>query len=128
AGMVHDTRQARRLFPLYGGAVILGGAVGGLLTRPLAATLHAENLLLIWSGTLLATSAVARSLPGGIRRRRRPAGSRVARPSLLAGARDGASYVRGTSLLRWMAGSILLLNVLYFSLSLPFARAVTLRF
>src|SRR5919106_1518416 len=30
AGAIHDTRQAKRLFPLYGAGLILGGVVGGL--------------------------------------------------------------------------------------------------
>src|SRR5262249_45224049 len=59
AGTVHDPRAAKRLFPLYGAAVILGGALGGLLTRPLVGWIHAENLLIVWAVSLGAPSGVA---------------------------------------------------------------------
>jgi hypothetical protein len=47
AGAVHDTRQAKRLFPLYGSGLILGGAVGGFVTAPLAAALGAEKAIFL---------------------------------------------------------------------------------
>ena len=56
AGAVHDTRQAKRLFPLYASGVILGAALGGLATAPLARWAGAENLLLIWAAALAAGS------------------------------------------------------------------------
>src|SRR5213075_3247325 len=75
AGAVNDTRQAKRLFPLYGSALILGGVVGGVATAPLAASLGAENLLFLWSASLAAAFALAASAlaRGGVRvtRRRR---------------------------------------------------------
>ncbi|MCA1726767.1 MAG: hypothetical protein LC722_03650, partial [Actinobacteria bacterium] len=36
AGAVHDTRQAKRLFPLYGAGLVVGLVIGGFLTGPLA--------------------------------------------------------------------------------------------
>jgi predicted MFS family arabinose efflux permease len=36
AGTVHHARQAKRLFPLYAAGVILGNALGGHATAPLA--------------------------------------------------------------------------------------------
>jgi HEAT repeats len=129
AGTVHDSRQAKRLFPLYGAAAILATAVGGLLTAPLAGWLHAENLVLIWAVSMAATGVLAASLPGGRRiRRRRLAGPRPKREGLLEAARAGASYVRGSELLRWMSVTAALLSLLLFALSLPFAKAVTARY
>ena len=52
AGLVTDTRQAKRFFPLIGGAAVLGQVLAGLGTRPLARWLGAENLILVWLGTL----------------------------------------------------------------------------
>jgi HEAT repeat protein len=128
AGMVHDTRQAKRLFPLYGAAVILGGAIGGLATAPLAAWLHAENLVLVWAASLAVTTLLAGSLTGAARHRGRLPGPRPRRASLIDEAREGYRYVRGSALLRWMSLAALLLSLLYFALSLPFAQTVTARY
>jgi len=128
AGSVHDTRQAKRLFPLYAAGAILGGAVGGFLTPPLAESLHAENLLLVWVATLVAAVIVATSIAGRPSRRRRLPGPRPKRAGLLESALQGARYVRRSQLASWMSIAIILLNILYFSLTLPFATAATDRF
>jgi HEAT repeat protein len=128
AGSVHDTRQAKRLFPLYAAAGIFGGAVGGFLTPPLAHFLHAENLLLVWAVTLVAAALVGTSVIGWRSRRQRLPGPRPKRVGLLESALQGARYVRHSQLALWMSISIVLLNVLYFSLALPFAKTATDRF
>jgi CRP/FNR family cyclic AMP-dependent transcriptional regulator len=126
AGAVSDTRQAKRLFPLYGAALIVGSVVGGLATGPLAALLHAENLTLVWAGGLavmhlLARSVVAASAMVRPRRRRRRAG---VFSELGEGFRDLWTW----PLLRWMAVSLVLFAVLYFTVSVLFAQAATTRF
>jgi HEAT repeat protein len=127
AGLGHDSRQAKRLFPLYGTGVILGGALGGLITPWLAGWLHVENLLLVWGLSLVGTWAAARSLPGRVPGRRRP--RRVGSdPGPLARTREGARYVRHSTLLRRMSIAILLTTALYYTLSRTFAGAVTARF
>jgi HEAT repeat protein/ATP/ADP translocase len=129
AGTVHDTRQAKRLFPLYGSGLILGGVIGGVATAPLAAWLGAENLLLLWGLALGATFLLARSAlrTGGamVKARSRPLGPRGSLPARVA---EGFRSVRGSPLISWMAVSIGLFAVVYFSLSLLFARAATSRF
>ena len=60
AGLVTDTRAAKRLFPLFGAGGILGAVVGGFSTRPLAAAIGAENLLLVWAATLSRSRLVRR--------------------------------------------------------------------
>src|SRR5205085_5080542 len=126
---VNDTRQAKRLFPLYGAALILGGVVGGVATAPLAASLGAENLLLIWAASLVATFAlaVAALRRAGVRVARK---RRVSRQSVSARERLGEGFrsVRSSTLLSSMAVSLALLAILYFSLSFLFARAATARF
>jgi HEAT repeat protein len=131
AGAVHDTRQAKRLFPLYGAGLILGTAAGGVATAPLAAWLGAENLLLLWAAAVAASFPLARSAlraggAAGLGRGR----SRAARggPSVWARVADGARSVRASPLLRWMSASLAVFAVLYFTLSLMFARAATARF
>jgi HEAT repeat protein len=129
AGLVHDTRQAKRLFPLYGAGAILGGSVGGLLTAPLASLLHSENLLLVWVASLVGTLILATPLLGrGRPRRRRLPGPRPGRAGLLESVLQGSRYVRRSALARWMSLAVVILGVLYFSLSLYFAKAATERF
>ncbi|MDP9301048.1 MAG: HEAT repeat domain-containing protein, partial [Actinomycetota bacterium] len=129
AGAVHDTRQAKRLFPLYGSALILGGVVGGIATAPLATWLGAENLLLLWAGSFVVTFLLARSAlrTAGVRVAAR---SRSRRPSVSVRSRlaEGLRSIRSSPLLFWMSVSIALLAILYFSLSFLFARAATARF
>jgi HEAT repeat protein len=125
AGSVSDTRQAKRLFPLYGAGLILGGVVGGVTTGPLASWLGTENLLLIWSGALIATFFIARSVAptGASSRRRKRRG-----PTVLSQMREGFRDVWGWPLLRWMSLGLMLFAVLYFTLALLFARAATERY
>ena len=61
AGAVHDTRQAKRLFPVYASGVILGIALGGLVTAPLAQWIGAANLSLLWAAAVAAGFFFARS-------------------------------------------------------------------
>jgi HEAT repeat protein len=129
AGLVTDTRQAKRLFPLFGAGGIAGAALGGLLTQPLAAWLQPENLLLLWAGILVATSAVARAVLArwGPRRGRLPRRRRD-RIAALETIREGYRTVRGSDLLRWMSAGAVLLSVLLYSLYLPFSRAALAEF
>lgn len=126
AGAVSDTRQAKRLFPLYGAGLILGGVIGGLATGPLAHLLRTENLLMVWAAALVAAHLLARSLlrrsPAAPRRRGAP-GVRL-RSHLAGGMRD----VWSSPLLRWMSVSLILFSVLYFTIALVFAEAATERF
>jgi len=129
AGLVTDTRQAKRLFPLFAAGGIAGAAVGGLVTGPLAGWLQPENLLLLWAGILVASTALARAVvgrwePGRGRATRR----RRDRVTALGAVRQGYRTVRGSALLRWMSAGAVLFSVLLYSLYLPFSRAAVDRF
>lgn len=124
AGAVHDTRQAKRLFPLYGAALILGAVVGGLGTGPLAAWIGPENLILVWVGALVIMSLLARPLAP----RARAVTRRTGRGRFLHETIEGLRLVRETALLRWMALALVFFAVLYFTLALLFAKAATARF
>ena len=128
--MVVDTRQAKRLFPLFGAGWIVGWVVGGVLTRPLAALIGAENLLLVWAAGLAAAFMFGRALLGAAGRVRPTTGRRSHRPppAMLDEMRQGFRAVRASSLLRWMSLAAMLFSVLFFSLYLPFSRAATERF
>jgi HEAT repeat protein len=127
AGAVHDTRQAKRLFPLYAAGVILGNALGGLATAPLARWIGAENLVAVWALTLAGAFWSARSVlrdSGAATAPRRP------RRRTRVGARfaAGVHAVGASPLLKLMTASIVLFAVLYFSLALLFAQGAAARF
>ena len=128
-GIVVDTRQAKRLFPLFGAGAILGVVIGGLLTRPLADLVGAENLLFVWAACLAAASLVGRSLVGksqtSVVVRKRSSQPKV-RP--LDEMQQGARFVRASTVMRWMSLAAILFSVLYFSLYLPFSRAATVHY
>jgi AAA family ATP:ADP antiporter len=129
AGTLHDTRQAKRLFPLYGAGWILGSVLGGLATRPLALWIHAENLLVVWAVCLVAAFLIARTLMGSHPRRHgriRRTGDRRYGP--LVELADSLRLVRESPLLIWMAVSLALFALLYFVLTLVFAEVATARF
>lgn len=126
AAIACDTRQAKRLFPLFGAGSILGLAGGGLVTKPLVEWLGTENLLLVWSTTLVLAFFIAQAITrtqGGARRisRRRatPAFERV---------KQGYEFTRRSGLIRWMAIAAVLFAVLYYSVVFPFSKAVTAEF
>ncbi|TME86611.1 MAG: cyclic nucleotide-binding domain-containing protein [Chloroflexi bacterium] len=119
ASIVCDTRQAKRLFPLFAAGGIFGGVVGGFVTRPLAGLLGTENLLAIWSGSLVLVYLVARTLLA--RHVVAPARS----VSLIQDMQAGYRYVRSSPLWRDVSAATVLFAVLYFSLTFPFAKAAT---
>ena len=124
AGLVTDTRRAKRLFPLFAAGGILGAVAGGLVTGPLALWIGAENLLLVWAAALGCSAILCASVLG-VRRRPR---LRRRRPSALRELGHGLSFVRRSPLLVWMTAAAILFSVLFFSLYLPFARAATARY
>jgi HEAT repeat protein len=127
AGLVTDTRRAKRLFPLFGAGGILGAVVGGVATRPLASAIGAPNLLVVWAVAFLGASTLCAAVLGvrGARPRRH---LRSRRPSSVAELRQGFAFVRRSSLLVWMSVAAVLLSVLFYSLYLPYAQAATVRF
>ena len=59
AGLVADTRQAKRFFPVIAAGGVMGLVVGGVATAPLAATLGSANLLLVWAALIAGTAGLA---------------------------------------------------------------------
>ena len=128
AGAVCDARQAKRLFPLFNASRILGQVIGGFLTGILVSVLGVENLLLIWAGALLLAFVFSlrllRDQPGLATR----GTSRQKAPPLIQEMQRGYQYVRRSGLMRWVSLAAVLFSILYFSLALPFSRAVTEQF
>jgi HEAT repeat protein len=130
AGVVCDTRQAKRLFPLFNASRILGQVIGGFVTGLLVASIGTENLLLVWAGTLLLAFAFSRALLAGTQIASSPerndrSRSRRKQPTLVQEMQRGYQYVRGSKLMTWISISTIFFSMLYFSISLPFSRAAT---
>jgi HEAT repeat protein len=124
AGLVSDTRQAKRFFPLIAAGGVVGLIVGGLITGPLAAALGSENLLLVWAGLMGAAAAVAWRLVSTRPPTAEAPRTRRRRPGVLAAVSD----VDASPLLRWMSAGALLTALLFSLLYLPFSRAAAERY
>ncbi len=126
AGVVCDTRQAKRLFPLFNASRILGQVIGGFVTGLLVASIGTENLLIVWAGSLILSFLLSRALLAGqqidlpLQKKSRRKG-----PTLIQEMQRGYQYVRGSSLMSWISISTIFFSILYFSISLPFSRAAT---
>jgi HEAT repeat protein len=127
AGVVFDTRQAKRLFPLFNASRILGYVVGGFITGLLVTFIGTENLLLAWAGALLFVFLMGRTLLSGAQAQSTPEGrkSRRRQTRLVQEMQLGYQYVRSSPLMKWIALSTVFFSILFFSLALPFSRAAT---
>ena len=127
AGIVTDTRQAKRFFPLIGAGGVLGYVVGGLVTKPFAAWFGTPNLLLVWVVTLVVAAALGLVLLSDAARGGRRTGPEPGvRP--LEQLTVGLRSVARSPLMRWLALGSILFSLLFFSLYLPFSRAATERY
>jgi len=125
AGMVTDTRQAKRLFPLFAAGGILGSVLGGLMTAPLVHLVGAANLLIAWGATLVAAWALGGWILPKVRHR--PV-QRASRPGPVADLVSALRYVLRSRLLVWMTLAAVLFSVLFYSLFLPWAAAAAARY
>lgn len=128
AGVLFDTRQAKRLFPLFNASRILGQVIGGFATGILVTALGLENLLLVWAGTLLLAFALSRAILQNQQIAAPPVKSRQKQPPLVQEMQRGYQYVRRSKLMRWVSLAAILFSLLYFSLALPFSRAATAQY
>ncbi|MFT3893574.1 MAG: MFS transporter [Anaerolineales bacterium] len=126
ASVVCDTRQAKRLFPLFNASRILGQVIGGFVTGVLVASIGTENLLIVWAVTLILAFVLSRALLNRAQVNSAPeTKSRRKPPTLVQEMQRGFQYVRTSPLMTWIAISTIFFSVLYFSISLPFSRAAT---
>jgi len=130
ASTLCDTRQAKRLFPLFNAGRIFGSVIGGFGTGLLVSWIGAENLLVVWAGALFIAFGLARLLLGRAAAsvpKQRPS-SRRRSPSFIKEMQQGYQFVRGSALMRWVSVAAVLFSALYFSLALPFSKAATIQF
>ncbi len=126
AGAACDARQAKRLFPLFNAARILGSVLGGLGTGVFVGLIGAQNLVLAWAASMFATFIMARALMGratvstGTGQK-----SRVKRRgfSFFQEMQKGWQYVRKSALMQWISVAAILFSILYFSIALPFSKS-----
>ncbi len=131
ASAVCDSRQAKRLFPIFNASRILGAVLGGLGTGLLVKLIGTQNLIIVWAASMGAVFLMARMLMQGKtvaepRRQRHRAKRRSS--SFIAEMKKGWQYVRGSALMRWMSFASILFSILYFSIALPFSRAATAQY
>jgi HEAT repeat protein len=118
------TRQAKRLYPLFASAGIVGGVVGNVLTGPLALLLGTENLLLVQALLLVAGGFTALTVGHRFFR------DQIQEPerSAISDLRSGLDLTRRTPLLRLMTWAAVLISALFFLMVFPFAEIVTRSF
>jgi HEAT repeat protein len=125
AGEVCDARQAKRLFPLFTSAGILGSVLGNSITGTVATAFGTENLLILQAGllglVLLLTLRVTRDYF-------KPFTKSTKDGSLLKDLRVGYDFVRGSSLMKLIAYASILFSILFFGIAFPFNKVVSASF
>ncbi len=125
AGEVSDTRQAKRLFPLYTSAGILGSVVGNSITGLVAKWLGTDDLLLLFAALLGISYFLTRSITA---KYFLPAPPRDKSSSFWSDTRAGYDFVRGSELMRLIAYASVLFSIIYFAIAFPFNKVVTASF
>ncbi len=125
AGEVSDTRQAKRLFPLYTSAGILGSVVGNSVTGLAARWLGTEDLLILFAALLGISYFLTRSVATGYFP---PARAPEKGASFWSDMRAGYDFVRGSALMRLVAYASVLFSILFFAIAFPFNKVVTASF
>lgn len=125
AGEVSDARQAKRLFPLFTSAGILGSVIGNAITGVAARWLGTDNLLLLYAALLGVAFYLTRLIAQDHFRKQ---SFFKEKPNLWEDLRAGFDFVRRSPLLRLTAYSSVLFSVLFFSVAFPFSRVVTASF
>src|SRR5512140_150717 len=125
AGEVSDARQAKRLFPLFTSAGILGSVAGNSVTGMVAKWLGTEDLLLLFAALLGISYLLTRSVG---QKYFPPAKPPEKGSSFWSDTRAGYEFVRSSELMRLVAYASVLFSILYFAVAFPFNKVVTASF
>lgn len=125
AGEVCDARQAKRLFPLFTSAGILGSVLGNAVTGGVARLLGTDNLLLLYAVLLGVSFFLTRTIASGYFQKTK---TFKGKSNLLDDLRAGFDFVRVSPLMRLIAYSSILFSVLFFAVAFPFNKVVTASF
>ena len=120
AGEVCTTRQAKRLFPIFASAGIVGAIVGNGLAGPLTSLLGAGNLLLIHTG-LLSAGAVIMVI---FVRPFLPASTHKGAASVREELKAGLDLTRNSPLLRLLTWLAIAISALFFLVAFRFSELV----
>lgn len=125
AGAVCTTRQAKRLFPLFASAGVMGGILGNLATGPIASVFGTQALLLV-QGSLLAGSAMlVKRLEGQMGDAAAEGDGEISAVDQIRGA---LGAVASSKLLK-LAGAVAFTTwILFYLVVFPFSEAVTAAF
>src|SRR4030095_12285072 len=108
-GEVSDARRAKRLFPLFTSAGILGSVLGNSLTGLIAERAGADNLLIYFAVLLGISYFLTRAIA---LKYFRPGRSSSRGSSFWGDLRAGYDFVRGSALMRLTAYASVLFLVL----------------
>jgi HEAT repeat protein len=125
AGLVTDARQAKRLFPLFTSAGILGSVGGNAITGVTARLFGTDNLLIVYALLLGVAFTITRQIARDHIRREK---ARQEKPNFWEDLRTGYDFVRRSPLMQLVAYASVLFSVLFFSVAFPFSRVVTASF
>lgn len=125
AGEVCDARQAKRLFPLFTSAGILGSVIGNAVTGVIARLLGTDNLLLLYAVLLGVALSLTRSIASEYFRKEKVSRNKS---NFWGDLRAGFDFVRASSLMRLIAYASVLFSVLFFAIAFPFNKVVTASF
>ena len=125
AGEVCDARQAKRLFPLFTSAGILGSVFGNAVTGFAAKLLGTDNLFFLYAALLGVAFYLTRSIANSYFRKEKTFSNKA---SLWDDLRAGFDFVRISPLMRLIAFSSILFSVLFFAIAFPFNKVVTASF
>lgn len=125
ASEVCDARQAKRLFPLFTSAGILGSVLGNSITGFVAKSLGTENLLLLQAALLVLVLAITYRIT---RNYLKPVPKMEKRAGWMTDLRLGFDFVRGSSLMKVVAYTSILFSILYFGIAFPFNKVVSASF
>ncbi|MBI3739081.1 MAG: hypothetical protein HY258_08560, partial [Chloroflexi bacterium] len=125
AGAVSDARQAKRLFPLFASAGILGSVLGNSITGVTANLLGTDNLLILDACLLGLVFFLTRAIT---KKYFRPVKSSGEESDFWNDLRSGFDFVRGSALMKLIAYASILFSILYFAIAFPFNKVVTASF
>lgn len=131
AGAVCDSRQAKRLFPLFNASRILGSVLGGLSTSFLVNWIGTQNLVLVWAISMGLVFGMAQMLmrgEGQIAETNSKSRVKRRKPSMIIEIQKGWHYVRQSELMKLVSIAAILFSILYFSIALPFSKAITVQY
>lgn len=125
AGEVCDARQAKRLFPLFTSAGILGSVIGNAITGYAAKLLGTDNLFILYAVLLGIAFYLTRVISNSYFGKEKAFKDKA---SLWNDLRAGFDFVRISPLMRLIAFSSILFSVLFFAIAFPFNKVVTASF